>query len=346
MSVTAAVIVMIAMGCVYAGVIFLSRSYNPGGRDPVNALYAVSQWSATRWELTGTCVVPTAPGNCVIEGMTGAHQASSQWCDRPDGACIDPDSGSNTKTNPVPMQVTCASIPYCSWSKCLLTFDGLTYVQVIFSGGSATLSTSADTSIATPFFMNRLAVEKGLINSQNGTIAKFYMLGGDGNTYILSYSNTVNPVASSSEQATMLTIRRTDSAGGVFLTMFVLMETMPTDVSGTSGGPPPGIVARKILAFGGANRTNDPSLTELSDFNDHVQSKMWNSASQYQLTMIRYRTDYSIHGFYGVTLETYTRVLDSWRNNTLHTVLQDAVEERLSLESKGSLNRAFYSWFG
>ncbi len=112
-SVTAVVIVLIATIVIYAGVIFLSRAHNHGGRDSVDPLYSVSQWNPEKFELTHSCVIPTVPGQCVIEGFTGAYQQAKHWCDLPGGApCIDPNTGENVKNNPIPFLVTCAHVPF------------------------------------------------------------------------------------------------------------------------------------------------------------------------------------------------------------------------------------------
>jgi hypothetical protein len=123
-------------------------------------------------------------------------------------------------------------------------------------------------------------------------------------------------------------------------TMFVLMENMPTTISEQSGHGT-AIVARKILAFGGPNRTLDPSLQELSAFNVPSQAALWKAAKLYSLIVITYQS--SFQGFYGnPPTDFYYNVLNGWEHNLIYDISQEIVESRLY--DQPNAQRPFYSW--
>lgn len=347
MSVGGALGVLVVAIVIYVAVIFSSRAYNHGGRDPINPLYSISQWDPGRVELIKTCVVPSFPGKCVIEGMTGAYQEATHWCNvSPAGPCIDPDTGANVKSNPIPFQVVCSEVPYCNWSQCSLKFDDNAYLSVQISPTGTTLTNVPNMTQATVFYMERLIVgDNGLTKYQNGTIARFYFQPqGSTDTYLLSYTNNYI-LPQTTDPITSLTIQLSTNTSGDLLTMFVLMEAMPTTVAFSLGAPLSGIVAKKILGFGGFNRKSDPRIEELIDFNDHVQAKMWGNALKYDLILIRWHTEDVPAGFYGIPQETYVKVLNGWSKNSPYALAQDIVEYRL-LAEPGGASRAFYNWIG
>lgn len=358
-SILVVVLVLMASMCIYAATIFLSRRYNPGGRDPVDSLYSVTQWNPNATHVTSTCVVPILPGRCVIEGMTGAYQLASHTCEAGEEApCIDMNTGENVKNGSASeFRIVCAAVPYCGWSRCLLSFSQSTYVQVVFKSNGVgndptlTLNSTGDPNVATPFFMERLAIDKKLVLSQNGTIARFRILSTDipgaaaevSGVYILTYNNSF-PRPGGTDAITALNIRKENDIGSSFLTIFVLMESMPTSISTTSGSTS-GLVARKILVFGGANRTQDPSIDELIDFNEHSKAKMWNNALTYALLIILWDSTSSPTnpGYYGLFPDNlYSTILNQWTSHTdtVNTV-QDAIESRLI-----GNNHKFYNWIG
>ncbi len=339
---------MLVLSLVYVGVMFLSRNYNHRRGISINPFYSVSQWNPLRVELTGSCAIPQLPGTCVIEGMTGAYQDATHWCDvTSEGPCIDPDTGVNVKDNPIPFQAVCSGVPYCGWSQGMITFDGTNFVKVnVVSTGATsppqiTIQNVPITSDPTLFYMERVSVTDSLVRDQNGTLAFFYLFA-LGTQYTLTYTNSFTPVGTT-EKITALTVQRSDNIGEFSLSIFVLAEEMPTTISTVIPSVPSAVVARKILVFGSANRQQDPTLSELQDFNGHVQQKFWDAARKYFLVMIRWNTDYSPAGaFYGLPSDTYEAILNGWSNNIFYLIEQDFVETRLG----NARGRAFYAWNG
>lgn len=346
MSATAAAITMIIVAIVYVGVIFLSRHYNHGGRDPVDPLYSVSQWNPTGWKITSSCRVPPSPGFCVIEGLTGAYQDGTRWCNLTDRPCIDPDTGENVKGTAIPFVASCPSIPFCNWSQCKITFDANLTVGAYLKVSSVTQKTliNVDIDNASLFYMQRLSVgDKGLQNDQNGTIAQFFYIPEDQqntNLYILCYNN--------SSGSTVLAIQPYNQGTFNLPTMFVLMETMSTTISSTPDkSPQTNFVARKILAFSGAERTQNPTLNVLAAFNVHNQSALWQAAITYHLICIFYKSDRQ--NFRGDPPDDYYfTILDNWNHppsSLTYDIIQDAVESRLH-DGAGIVHRPFYNWIG
>lgn len=350
MSTTAAAITMIVVAIAYVGIIFLSRTYNHGGRDPVDPLYSVSQWKPNGWRLTSTCRVPASPGFCVIEGWTGAYQDATRWCNVTDHPCIDPNTGENVKGTAIPFIATCGSIPFCGWSQCKLTFSG---TQTSSTQYLKVSSVTQQPLIGVPeneaslFYMERLSVgDKGLQSDQNGTIAQFYFIPDvqqATNLYILCYNNQATVPSQPNVNLTQLTIQAYNQGQFNLPTMFVLMEIMPTNVSsGLLQSPASGFVARKILAFSGSERTQNPSLDVLQAFNPHVQSALWKAALTYRLIGIFPKYG----GFYGQPPDDfYSTIVNTWMTSPDLNVAQDALEMRLLAEGPPQ-HRPFYTWIG
>lgn len=346
MSIIAAIITLLVTAGVYVGTTLLNRRYNRSeGRDPVKPLYTLSQWNPSKWRATGECVIPTAPQTCIIEGMTGAYQSATHWCDLHEAgaSCIDPDTGENVQNNPIPTTIACARIPFCGWSQCKLTFsgDGL-FVRVKSSGDSRFTfeNTSTDPTL---FYMERLSVSQktGLSLDQNGTIARFFfILEGDSTVYSLAYVNNVP--ADRGAIVSALTVVQKDASSSQ-LTMFMLMEAMPTTITPHAGPAPGDVVSAKILIFGGANRTQDPSVDVIAEFNSHVRQTLWLAAQKHDLVMISWSAT-SQRFESNPAEDSYYRILINWRSDTRYQIRQDAVESRLA--SFGSTNRAFYTWTG
>lgn len=360
MSITIAVIAMITTAVIYAGVAFLSHTYNKGGRDANNPFFAVSQWNPDKWQITGSCDPPTTPGFCVIEGMTGAYQNATHWCSATGGICIDPDTGENVKNNPIDFLATCgAPVPFCSWSQCILTFDGKTYVHVephpaTGNPTSFILSQSNSANANSFFYMERLAVAStGIVHDQNGTIARFFFLiEGSATVYILSYTNgneRKNPITGLYTGPIFTSMNITQFTGNANpeLYYFVLMEAMPASVSSdwhppqVNPTPPVPVIARKILFFGAALRTSNPTSSELANFNDHVQKTMWINAKNYFLVIPIYDPAYS--GYFGYHENQYSLVLNDAPTNILYNIEQNAEESRMFSAAKG---QPFYAWIG
>jgi hypothetical protein len=345
MSALVATLVMFAMAGVWVLTAFLNHTYDHGGRDPIDPLYSISQWDPKRVEITGACVVPPAPGNCIIEGTTGAYQAATHWCQSPSGICIDPDTGKNVQNNPIEFKVACQGVPYCGWSECIITFDGVNYVQVdsqtLAGGNTAFTFTQGTIDTATRFYMERLAVKDALVIDTNGIIARFYLLPpGGGIVFTLSYTNSrVISIAGQPVQVTGLSIDKITGNSTPLLNMFILMEALPVSVASLPGDA---IVSKKILVFAGANRTVNPGLEDLVLFNDHVRSSMWKAAQIYNLGVMDWVLQPpSGGGYYSLPQDTYALTLQDWTTPTSkYRLVQDVLETRL----RPVTSRVFYSW--
>lgn len=337
MSLIIGTFVMIGVIVVYIIVNFLTRWFPHRGRDPIDALYSVSQWDPNGIKFTGQCYqkVGTLPGGCIIEGEQRITRAATRTCAA--DMCIGFEGENVTKGESVPFQASCA-VSFCGMARCRITFDGVNFVEV--SGPEGEFSLSA-TRNGTYFYMQRITeTKKGLVLDANGSIAQFYLISQDySRTYMLCYTNTSRPSKNDNE-LTMLVIQPTSRTGLGFLDMFLLMNTLPMSIVGA--GTDKRSVAKKILAFGGSDFQVNPSSAERAAFSSHEQSKIWaaiNAKSTYVMTMIKWNAD--LNGFFGSTTP-YEQMVYQWSDDS--GVIQDAVESRLGDNLERSKPLEFYAW--
>lgn len=338
MSATAVFVVFLVAAGIYAAVNMMTRIWKHSGRDPVNPFWSSSQWDPNGIELLTTCTGPSFPGNCIIEGV---QHVSSQGATRTCVAsvCIDFD-GENVKGNNIPFQATC-DIPYCSWSQCFLTFDAGDRAFVAVDGPDRKLIVAATGTI---FYMQRQTIDEAgnKVSDQNGTLAQFFVLPTDvqpnsDKMLVLGYTNTQpNPVPGVGGKVTQLQIGISSLPTEGFLDIFLLLEALPQSIS-PGVVTPPNIVPRKILTFGGDQRTSNPPTNILSNFVSYEQQKMWKALNAFgPLRVISWQHQ----GFYGLEDDDYVKVLNSWTPSKSGLV-QDALETRLQTTG---FERPFYNW--
>ena len=343
MSITAAILSFIAVAVIYVGVIFLSRAFPHSGRYRVNPLWGFSDWNQQDARPTKTCIVPSIPGNCVIEGWTGAIQPATRTCNAP--SCIGFDGTIIPYGQSVGFTAAC-DIPFCGWSQCILTFGDNLYLNVTRLGQDSFKITGVPKTaggLPTLFYMLRQEVSEGVPEAQqNGTIAQFFILppadGSLGSALLmLGYNNTATLTT-----LEILNFGRPVDSGGV--DMFVLMEEIPQTISNKVIGPATNVVTRKILAFGGGNRTSNPPLDVQQSFSTHNQTDMWNAINSEpgSLRIIHWYSN--LNGYNATTDDNYIFAINDWKTIP-SAIVQNVVESRLLLEVNGS-DKPFYLWQG
>lgn len=354
MSLAVGFIVLVVVAIVFVGVNLLSRTYNRGGRMPVDPLYSISQWDPRGNHFNSEqCTGAAVPGYCIIEGLQQSTIGATRTCSVAAGVCIDYDGSTVKGGESVPFRASCAT-PFCGWSQCQISFgnpDELSvrqYVTVTPSTGGTGFTISS-APIGSLFYMQRFHADgNGLHNDANGTLAQFYYIPPAPNSALqmLCYTNNANPPSGPEKEITMLSIQPPTRQTGTYLDMFVLMEAVPTSIAGGPGTSALNIMQRKILAFGGQDRHANPPVETLAKFNTHNMSSMWITAKApdvQSLVIIRWTTEFGAGCYYGSPETTvWTKNIYNWNTGILGNLRQDVVESRLLPNS----SPPFYSWEG
>lgn len=339
MSRTAVFVVLLFAAGIYASVNILTRIWKHSGRDPVHVYWSSSQWDPNGINVISTCTGPLYPGTCIIEGVQPVSSASAtRTCAA--SVCIDFD-GSNVKGDNIPFRATC-NIPYCSWSECLLTFDGAIRAFLLVDIPSKTINVTTIEADATRFYMERQTISGSgkRVPDQGGTLAQFFIIPTPQNkatsVILLGYMNTAT-IAQRPDihDCTKLGIFPRDSPPDGSLDIFLLLDALPQSVSENLPGAF-NIVPKKILPFGGNTRVSNPSPEVLRRFINPNQTDMWKALNANRPMPI---IAWQYNAFYGLQEDDYVIRLNSW--TSISALLQDALETRLKSED---VERVFYIW--
>lgn len=331
------IFILIAFSVIYTLINIFSRHRTKNGRNPVNAYYNISQWNPSGVQINGSCKTTTLPGTCYIEGDPVLTRPATRVC--ASASCIDFEG--NIMSGSTNFQASCG-LPGCGWSKSKITFGNDIYVVVNDNLG-LTLSNGTYTT-ATEFYMRRLKIgadsQSGSVEltvDMNGIFAQFFYLKGTNAPYMLCYTNqaTTSP---GNKRVTKLQMVQSSVDGvinGNFLTLFVLIDAMPTSVALNPDG---NTVGKKIVLYGNETFTSDPNTTILADFIDRSQAGVWKALQNNRFLIPQWRPDLSPPGFYAEQI--YTEIVSTWIPS-ISPINYDIKELRLV---SPELDRIFYAW--